>query len=310
MKRYRVCGFDFDARANLLNLSTEGLSDEAKANFQKQIEPIKQRIIDEFGTIGGVNKIKRFKRMGVKPLSIIAHHNSLLNQIRNAYIQGEFYPALTGTCALGERILNHLILDLRDSYNEKKEESNEHPCKDGDKFEELKLKGLVKQEFDIFTCKNCSNWNLMINNLVKWEVVNPTVESLFKRLLKKRHKSLHFNEDTINDLENESLESIKLLQEIIQKLFTAFGGSYFIPARGETYLKKELESKPFFRKYYIPNSKLVSPFHEVKQVMPKFIIEDVEVKDKEISDEDFIKLREEFLGRRTQKKYSKIPAKK
>ncbi|MDD5192924.1 MAG: hypothetical protein PHH54_02995 [Candidatus Nanoarchaeia archaeon] len=303
MKRYRICGFDFDARANILNQSTEGWSEEAKANFQKQTQQIEQEIINEFGITDKIAKIKRFKEMGAKPLSIIAYHNFLLNQIRSAYIQGGFYPALTGACALGERILNHLILDLRDLYNKGEGKLGEHPCKDCDKLKELKLKGLVKPEFDIFTCKSCSNWDLMINNLIKWEVINSDIKSLFKKLSKKRHKSLHFNTDTINNLENESLESIKLLQEIIQKLFPAFGSSYFIPAKGEAYLKKELESKPFFKKYYIPNSKLVSPFHEVKLVTPNFIIEDTKAdEDKEITDEEFIRLREEFLGRKNSKK--------
>jgi len=304
MKRYRICAFDFDARANLLNQSTEGWSEEAKANFQKQTKQIEEGIINEFGIIDSASKIKRFKEMGAKPFSIITYHNFLLNQIREAYLQGSFYPALTGACALGERILNHLILDLRGDYSDKSEESEEHPCKDCKEFSALKQRGFIKLEFDIFTCKSCSNWNLMINNLIKWDVFNSEIENLFKELLKKRHKSLHFNEGTINNLEKESLESVKILQEIIQKLFPAFGSSYFIPAKGEAYLKKELEDKPFFKKYYLTNSRLVSPFHNVTDVgPPSFVIEDVEkIEDKEISDEEFIKLREEFLEKKNKSK--------
>jgi len=280
MKRYRICAFDFDARANLLNQPTEGWSEEAKANLKKQIQQIEQEIINEFGTIDKIAKIKRFKEIGAKSLSIIAHHNFLHNQIRSAYVQGNFYPALTSACALGERILNHLVLDLREDYDDGSEEPNEHS--------------------GIFTCKSCSSWNLMINTLTRWGIFNSNIKNLFKELSKKRHKSLHFNEGTINNLGDESLGTIKILQEIIQKLFPAFGGDYFIPTKGETYLKKELESKPFFKKYYLPNSKLVSPYHKVIKVRPRFIIEDIDnVEDKEVSDNQFIKLREKFLATKT-----------
>ncbi len=299
MKRYRILSFDLDTRASLLNLSMEGWSKETKENFQKQISQVKARIFKEYGIINGDKKILRFKEMGAKPVSIIAHHNLLLNQIRASYVQGAFYPALTSTCTLGERILNHLIIDLRDEFKEELEskEITKHPCEN---FETLREKGLVKTKFDIFSCKSCSNWNLMISNLVKWGVLNSIVEGLFKKLVKKRHKSIHFNENTISNLKNDSLEAIKLLQEIVQNLFPAIGSKYFIPTKGEAFLKKELESKPFFKKYYIPNSKRVSPYHKVKSIIPKFVIEDIKIKDnKEITDDEFIKLREEFQKKRT-----------
>ena len=141
----------------------------------------------------------------------------------------------------------------------------------------------------------------MISNLLKWEILDSEPEQLFRKLLEKRNKSIHFNTKIITNLKEESLQAINILQKIIQKLFPAFGSDYFIhAAKGEPYLRKDLESKPFFKKYYIPKSKLVSPFHEVKQVMPQFVIEDVkEIEIKEISDDEYIKLREEFLNKGT-----------
>ncbi|MEE9525420.1 MAG: hypothetical protein V3V78_02320 [Candidatus Woesearchaeota archaeon] len=295
MKRYRIANFDFDVRANFLTRSTNGWSQKAKDDFAKQVIQIKAGIIQEYGVLLGNEKIKRFIELGIKPFSILAYHNSLLDQIRKAYIQGAFYPALTSSCTLGERILNHLILDLRNEYDDFKEKPDKHPCSDCKEFKDLRNKGLVKVEYDIYSCKDCSNWKLMINELSKWGVFNDEVKQTFKKLSKKRHKSIHFNEKTITKLKQESLETIKLLQKIIQKLFPAFGSEYFIPAKGEAFLKKELESKPFFKKYYIPNSKLVSPYHKVRSVKPNFIIDDIQLKDyKEISDKEFIKLREDF----------------
>jgi len=303
MKRYRICNFDFDARANWLNQTTEGWSEESIADFQKQTQQIEQGIVEEFGIINKEAKICRFKELGQKPFSILSHHNFLLHQIRESYVQGGFYPALTGACALGERILNHLILDLREEYLDQLGSLEEHPCKNCDKFEEVKSKGLLQSRPNIAKDKNCSNWNLMIDALVTWEVFNSEIESLFKRLANKRHNSLHFNKKTLDNLGKESLETIKILQEIIQKLFPAFSKDYCIPAKGEPYLKKELESKPFFKKYYIPNSKLVSPYHKLDIVEHQFVISDEEeTEDREISDSEFIKLREGFLTEKHSKK--------
>jgi len=47
---------------------------------------------------------------------VIAYHNSFLRRVRDAFASGNYYPALTAGCALGERILNHLILDLREEF--------------------------------------------------------------------------------------------------------------------------------------------------------------------------------------------------
>lgn len=299
MKRYRICRFDFDFRANILNQTIEGQKEE-KASLQKLTDEIKKQIINEFGIIDCKDKIKRFKEIGEKPFSIISYHNFLLDEIRKSYVQGAFYPALTSVCTLGERILNHLILDLRDEFKENEpQKEDSHPCIDCKNYDSLKQKGLIKAELDIYTCKSCSNWKLMIGTLSKWSVINPEVKELFDRLEKKRHKSIHFNARLISKLKEESLKAIKILQDIIKKQFPAFFDSeYFIIAPGEAYLKKESEDKPFFKKYYIPNCKLVTPFHTVKQVIPHFIIQDVnEIEDKEISDEEFSKMREEFINR-------------
>src|SRR3972149_6553409 len=82
MKRYRVLNFDFDTRVRTL------------------VDPKKENFI----------------AIDSKPFSILAFHNRFFEQIRTSFIIGSYYPALTGACALGERILNHLILTLRDDF--------------------------------------------------------------------------------------------------------------------------------------------------------------------------------------------------
>ena len=50
------------------------------------------------------------------PFSVIAYHNLFLEQTREAFVMGHDYPALTGSCALGEKILDPFVLRLRDDY--------------------------------------------------------------------------------------------------------------------------------------------------------------------------------------------------
>lgn len=49
-------------------------------------------------------------------MSLLTYHNGLHEQARRAFVTGAYYPALVAACALGERILNHLVLDMRDSF--------------------------------------------------------------------------------------------------------------------------------------------------------------------------------------------------
>ena len=64
----------------------------------------------------GDQKIAKFIDLGPKTVSVVAFHNVFSQQLRDAFIIGAFYPALTAACALGERILNHLVIALRHYY--------------------------------------------------------------------------------------------------------------------------------------------------------------------------------------------------
>jgi hypothetical protein len=97
---------DFDMRANVL---TSEIQREKKAQVINGLRLT-------FGELDLSRKVQDFIDMGVKPFSIIANHNVLFEQVRFAFVVGAYYPALVGACALGERILNHLVLDLREDF--------------------------------------------------------------------------------------------------------------------------------------------------------------------------------------------------
>lgn len=269
MKRYRILSFDFDSRDSSLEPAQENWEDKVKEQHLHNKQSYIKELINQFGITNNEQKIQNFIELGQKPFSISAFHNKFLAQARNAYVIGSYYPALTGVCALGERILNHLILLLREYH------------KDSPEYQKV----YKKQSFD--------NWGLVIDTLESWGELLPAAAENFKNLCDKRNKAIHFNPETDTNDKDLSLEAIHLMQEIVSIQFSAFGSQpwYFITP-GEVYIKKEWEQKPLIRHIFIPNALLVGPEHKIKSIIPKIIVDDNYVyEDKEITDEEFIKLR-------------------
>ena len=115
MKRYRIIRYDFDTRVGILksyNKEKDNLNNEQRADLNNIILGLKL----QYGEQNFENKLHNLFDIGSKKMSIIAFHNKFLQQIRDAFIMGAYYPALTSSCTLGERILNHLILNLREQF--------------------------------------------------------------------------------------------------------------------------------------------------------------------------------------------------
>ena len=270
MKRYRICYFDFDSRAHTLEPVQEHWEDKVKEqhieNQKKTIEGLKAK----YGEWNLELKVKNFIDLNFKPFSVAAFHNKFLEQIRNAYVVGSYYPALTGACALGERILNHMIILLRDYH------------KDTPEYKKVYRK-------DSF-----NYWPQAIDALESWGELLPGAASKFRDLIEKRNRAIHFNSETDHNDKALSLKAIHLIQEIVSIQFSAFGAQpWFFCVPGEIYIKKEWEDKPLIKHIFIPNSLLVGPKHTVESIIPKLVVNDqFEYEDKEISDEEFIALRQ------------------
>ena len=274
MKRYRILRVDFDSSATLVSLVIQEEWDEqVKELHRKNKQKIKENFICEFGEHQVDQKPQNFIDLGSKPFSILAFHNRFADQVRSAFIVGAYYPALTGACALGERILNHLILALRDDYQATPEYK----------------KVYAKQSFD--------NWSVAVDTLESWGVLLPEVVVTFKQFAGIRNISLHFNPETDKNDRVLTLEAIRYLNDIIAKQFSGFGlQSWFIPGfRGESYIKKEAEIEPFIQKIYLPNCCLVGPEHTLEFEGNEFIVhDDKEYEERKISDEEFRELRRSF----------------
>lgn len=270
MKRYRVINQDFDTRARILSMTVEDQWEESVKSQWRQIkQQIVQEIAAEFGPMGLQAKLQNLVDIGAAPFSIVAFHNRFLRQARSAFIACAYYPALTAACALGERILNQLILTLRKHFRSTPEYKKVHG----------------KQSFD--------RWETVIDTLQSWSILRPDVVARFRELATIRNRSLHYTPGVELSDRNLALEALKLLQTIIEEQFGAFGmHPWFIRcARGVAFLRSAVESDPFIREIYIPNCKLVGPHHRLERVGDQWQVSDTyPYEDRAVADEEFIEM--------------------
>jgi len=267
MKRYRILAYDFDTRANILKQEIkDDWKQEVKKLWKQNKQQIKEGLITQFGAFSAFKKIENFVELGELPISIIAFHNEFLRQVRDAYVIGSYYPALTGACALGERILNQLIIHLRDDF----------------KNTEQYKKVYKKNSFD--------NWDLPIDTLKSWDVLLPEVVKLFQDLKDLRNRVIHFNPETDTNDKGLALKSIEKLQKIIKQQFSGFGVQpWFISGvRGAAFIKKDYEETPFVKRIILPSCIKVGPYHTLKMGSKGWIVkDDHEYEETEVTDNEF-----------------------
>lgn len=267
MRRYRVTNFQLDSRASILTLEIGAdWTPEIKAQWETSKQSIREGLLHEYGVGRSAEKLKNFVDLGAAPLSIIAYHNHFLAQVRTSFVACGYYPALTGACALGERLLNHLVVDLRGFFKSSPEYR----------------KVYRKSSFD--------NWELAISALEAWQIFTPEVPKLFRTLAELRNRSVHFMPGLEAEDRTKALAAVQTLSEVIQRQFGSFGTHpWFIPdIPGAAFIAKAWENNPFIRTVYLPNCVSVSPFHKMEHTPAGWrVIEPREVPDRDVSDEEF-----------------------
>ena len=174
-----------------------------------------------------------FAEIGTKPVSVLSYHNDFFHQVRQAYVLGACYPALVGACALGERILNHLILDLRQFY-----------------VRTPRYKHVSRKD-------SFNDWSTPIDTLEDWEVLLPAAVIEFRALMQLRHRSIHFNITTYDTVKGDALAAILHMRSIIEHQFGSFSAApWFISGTiGHAFVKKEFENNAFVRTYFLQNAR-------------------------------------------------------
>jgi hypothetical protein len=217
---------DFDTRANILELEVMAeWAPEIQNQWVDSKAGVRRELMYQYGEFEFDMKISNFITLGAKPFSVLAYHNHFLDQARTAFVMGSYYPALAGACALGERILNHLIIKLRDDFK-----SSPH-------YKEVYRKASFAQ------------WENVIGTLKDWGVLLPSVANDFLALATNRNQAIHFRQELDQDARTPALEAIRLLQKIVENQFSGVGQQpWFIPGTaGASFIKREAESEPFIR---------------------------------------------------------------
>jgi len=266
MKRYLVYPLQFDTRIRALDQIEEHWEPKVKELHVQNRDNLIDSLKQEFGEYNFEMKLRNFKDLDSSPFSIVAHHNTLFHQARYAFIHGFYYPALTATCALGERILNHLFLDLRHNFPGSRYDRKSH------------------------TRNSIDDWSKAIDVLDEWRVFHPAeVKEAFEELKELRNRSLHFDVSVVLSLREHALEALGCLALIIEKQF-GFQLTRTIPgSRGAFFLRKDAETDPFISHYYLHQCPYVSPYYSMKDTSGAWLIFDHEVyPNVEISDEEFV----------------------
>lgn len=206
-------------------------------------------------------------------LSVVHEHTELLEDIEKAYVGGALYSALTGACCLGERIFNQIIINIRDDYRAHLQ------------YKQVYRKGSI------------NDWDLGIDTLKAWDVLETGTEKKYRRLAKIRNDSVHFQPKQ-QDLNAMAKESIELVNGIIDDIFGIRPGNKYVSwceVPGEMYLRKEYETTPFVKAFYIPAAKYVGYKHTLESTPERTyrVVDDYPYPETDVSDEEFVRLRKE-----------------
>ena len=260
MKRYRFTGFFIDGTRNILRKYPAGN------------EKIKRWIASEFGESNFNSKLERYLAFDPPNIFVLVEYYDLLLQIAYSYVSGYFYPALTGACCLGERIFNMLIINLRDFY------------KDTNGYKKIYSKDSIQ------------DWNLSIDVLTEWNIIDSDLEKDYRKLGDIRNDSIHLKE--MSNIPERAIEALRCIMKITERLFGLRQDIFFMVS-GEPYIRKNKENEPIVKKFLIPNCILVGHKHIIEEEFGESVIKDTnQYEDGEVTDSEFSELRQKWLSPR------------
>lgn len=230
--------YNFDTRSESLNLPRSTWEENVKRQHEENRKATIEGLTTQYGSTQLDDKLKAFKEFGRMPMSVIFEHTSRFWQVRDAFVAGAHYPALAATCALGEKILNHMVLNLRAHYPNKARKAS------------------------VYDANSIANWHTAIQALEDWEVLRKGVGTAFRKLSAIRNRALHADPRKAEDDRSEALSAIRMLKQILEDQFGTWGlHEWFIRGtKGHLFIKRDWEKNPFISTYYTPNTVLVSPY--------------------------------------------------
>lgn len=281
MKRYRVSQMHLPSTiaSSLAMEILEEWPEASKKSFGEMKAVATEYVKQRFGEAGLQEKIDNYTLIKV-PNSVTSFHNEYYLQALSSFVISSYYPAVTGICSLGERMLNILTFSLLSEYT-----------------------GLPSKK-RLFGKSSCDDWELMINVLhIEMKVLIDEVAEKFRELGKIRHYVIHYNADMSESvLKAKTVEAFNLMYEIIELQFgIGFRNQpWFISGfQGVAFIKQSCENDPFIKLVYLPNCEYVGPYHVVKSLSPgQWLLEDDHVYDtkKHLTDSEFLTEYQSFNG--------------
>lgn len=240
-RRYRPVKVDFDTRNVNLDLEIQEDWDvEIKAMWQENKAKIHANLLSGLGCADGERKLENYREMGPAPWSVVFEHTALLRQVRSSFAHGDFYPALVSACALGERLLNQLVLELRSEYDNHRATTKRvrrgHPIND---------------------------WGSLIGVLHGWGVLDEETSDTYRQLEELRHTAIHYDPSLSAGGREPALAALRAIQQIVEQVFDPHGGPprYIADTPGSSYIALEAENEPLIQRIFLPHCALVSPAH-------------------------------------------------
>ena len=277
MKRYRWTKFYIDTERNLVRHPT-GAADPRTISGAVGDVTYKHGLLDIQG------KYDRWLSILPPSLCVPTEWHELLHEAESAYIHGDYYPALTSACCLGERILNHLIIGLRGYF------------RSSPRYKKVAGK------------KSFQDWNKLIDILSEWGILNADLAQQFKELLDLRNPAVHFG--SLKDLQNKSGQAVKGVYSVTSKMFGIECGSFFV-CKGEYYIPKDKVEDPLVKEFIVPHCDLLGYKHRIENREGKLtIVDDETYSDIQLTDEEFAEFRkawetsEEDMGENFSRKSS------
>jgi hypothetical protein len=224
---YRVLGFALDTRVHFVR------SPEASESKNQIIDSLKR----EWGEQDFESKLTRYTDLGFSLMGIPEEYYELLWQVISTYCCGRFYPTMTSAGALGERIINRLILKTRDYHKASKH------------YKKLYAKNSVL------------DWDFAADVLLEWKVISPEVRDALFRLKKFRNDSIHYNSPY--DFSANAKLAIGELAFVIEKQFSYFERKdilWVFDIPGEIWIKSASEQDPFVREFILPHCLRLTPY--------------------------------------------------
>lgn len=252
---YRVTSFAIDTRVAFLK--------ESKTNLEN--DSLKQAFKEEWGIKDFDKKLDRYIELDLAFFGIVDEYYDLLSPVVSSYCCGLFYPAMTSCGALGERILNRLILKTRDYFK-----SSPHYKK-------------------IYRKKSFDQWDGIVEILLDWNVISNEVAGLFLKLKSYRNDSIHYNNDY--DFEKNAHDALKIFASIIDKLFNYVNRKdlfWVFDVPGEIWLRSSVLDQPFVKEFVLSHCLPLTPYCEPFATPP---IKGTNAPVKPITDKEFMEIR-------------------